>query len=79
MYAPNKAEIKCFGICVGKKKNTFFFSPWIFNCLFLIFLIQEEKKERSLRVFADKESTSSHPSFLLGSSVFVVDTIPSRL
>lgn len=27
MYAPNKAEIKCFGICVGKKKKTPFFFP----------------------------------------------------
>lgn len=25
MYAPNKAEIKCFDICVGKKKTPFFF------------------------------------------------------
>lgn len=30
MYAPNKAEIKCFGICVGKKKKHLFFFPMDF-------------------------------------------------
>lgn len=30
MYAPNKAEIKCFDICVGKKKTPFFFFPMDF-------------------------------------------------